>query len=304
VVGRGGADGAGCGVQADHARPGRSEADAEEAVAAVEVQEHGAGITGQKLAHDAQQLGHHRQIDLGKAGRFVIKPPPFDLDAEVLRPEEFLENDVLVGAPALEIIVRARGVEEHIGGDDPDRALLHVGGEQLALAHHLGVKLVDVKDDAVFGVGAADDEEIDVPGELAIGRFFQVAEQEFVDLAVRLGLEQHQVGLFGQGLEIDMVEFGGDAALVDFDAPFAGGAVVARHGRGDDLFRPSGQAVLLPELLQGALLDQQLLGIGEVEERGRSFAAEVLRDGAVEIKAARDGQRTGVRADGQWFSSF
>lgn len=88
---------------------------------------------------------------------------------------------------------------------------------------------------------------------------------------MRLGLEQHQVGLFGQGLEIDMVEFGGDAALVDFDAPFAGGAVVARHGRGDDLFRPSGQAVLLPELLQGALLDQQLLGIGEVEERGRSL---------------------------------
>ncbi len=175
-------------------------------------------------------------------------------------------------------------------------------GEELALAHYLGIKLVDVEDDAVLGVGAADDEKIDVLGELAVGRLFEIAEEQGIDLPVRIGLEQGQVRLFRQGLKIDVVELGRHLALMYLDAPLAGGAVMSRQRRGDDPLRLAGEAVLLPILFKGPLFDLQLGRIVERQEGGGFMAAEVLRQAAVEIKTAGDREGGGVIANGHCYS--
>ncbi len=103
----GGVDRSRGGIHADHALVGAGEVQAKESIAAVKIEEHTAGIGRQQFAYHPNQLWHDGEIDLRKAGRFIMKSVAFDLDVERLRPEELFEMERGIGTPTLEIIIGA-----------------------------------------------------------------------------------------------------------------------------------------------------------------------------------------------------
>jgi len=136
-----------------------------------------------------------------------------------------------------------------------ERGFLQGIRNQLELAHDARVNLLDVENHHAVLVGAADNDPVECVGERLVRRRNQLFKKKIINPVVFFGFEHRFLAV-----ELQI-------ARLHEHATFARGAVGAGHGTCDDFLRVSGEAVHVPEFLDGKILDAELVLVVEHGER-------------------------------------
>ena len=244
---------------AENVLGGFAERKAEQAVTAVQVQEVVFLAEAEHAARRLDQVVNLALVNLAESRDGVAQAKVPEIQAKFAWAVELLEVEPFGGAFRFQVVVGFGRVHVGVRCGHVEGRFFQCVRNQLEFTHDARVNLLDVEDDHAVLVRAADDNPVERIGERLVRGCNEFFEQEVVNLVVLLGFEHGFLAV-----ELEVPRSHGHAAL-------ARGAIGAGHGARDHLLRVAGEAVHVPEFLEGVVLDLQFVF---VVEHGERFAVE------------------------------
>ena len=238
---------------------GFAERKAEQAVTAVQVQEVVFLAEAEHAARRLDEVVNLALVNLAESRDGVTQAKVPEIQAKFARAVKLLEVEPFGGALRFQVVVRFGRVHVGMRRGHVERRFFQCIRNQLEFAHDARVNLLDVENHHAVLVRAADNYPVERVGERLVRGRNEFFEQEVVNLVVLFGFEH---GFLAVELQV---------ARLHVHTALARGAVPAGHGARDNLLRIAGEAVLVPEFLEGVVLDLQLV---LVVKHGERFAVE------------------------------